>query len=157
MKNAIFSRRTMLEAACAMAAAGGVRSAAAAEKTGLPATNEDAVRRYYAAWEKKDWPPMDQLLTDNFTFSSAAGDDHIDKSVFKKKCWESQVQFIDRFDLRHVVGHGNEAFVLYDCLTKSGKTFRNVEFIRLRDGKLEALECYFGAQSSFPSAVSGKG
>jgi hypothetical protein len=26
--------------------------------------------------------------------------------------------------------------------------------LRLKDDKVEAIECYFGAQSSFPSAVS---
>ena len=52
-------------------------------------------------------------------------------------------------------GSGNEAFVMYVCRTKNGKTFRNVEYFRLRrDDKVEAIECYFGAQSSFPSAVS---
>ena len=43
---------------------------------------------------------------------------------------------------------------MYVCHTKNGKTFRNVEYLRLKDDKLEAIECYFGAQSSFPSAVS---
>jgi hypothetical protein len=40
--------------------------------------------------------------------------------------------------------------------TKNGETFRNVEYLRLRDDKVEAIECYFGAQSSFPSAVSAR-
>jgi hypothetical protein len=30
-----------------------------------------------------------------------------------------------------------------------------VEYLRVADNKVEAIECYFGAQSSFPSAVSG--
>jgi hypothetical protein len=34
-----------------------------------------------------------------------------------------------------------------------GKTFQNVEYMRVRDGKVQAIECYFGAQSSFASAV----
>ena len=43
---------------------------------------------------------------------------------------------------------------MYICHTTNGKTLRNVEYLRLRDGKVAAIECYFGAQSSFPSAVS---
>ena len=42
----------------------------------------------------------------------------------------------------------------YLCHNKDGKTFRNVEYIRMKDGKLQSIECYFGEQSSFPSAVS---
>ncbi len=56
---------------------------------------------------------MDALLTDDFTFSSAAGDDHISKSTFKKQCWETQLGFIERFELEQVFGGGNEALVKY--------------------------------------------
>jgi len=42
----------------------------------------------------------------------------------------------------------------YLCHTTNGKSFRNVEYLRIENGKLESIECYFGAQSSFPSAVS---
>jgi hypothetical protein len=43
---------------------------------------------------------------------------------------------------------------MYVCRTKNGNKFRNVEYLRLKGEKLEAIECYFGAQSSFASAVS---
>jgi hypothetical protein len=101
----------------------------------------------------KGLAPGRHLLADNFTFTSAAGDDHISKSAFKTRCWETQIDFIERFDLQRVFGNGNEAFVMYVCRTKNGKSFRNVEYLRLKDDKVEAIECYFGAQSSFPSAV----
>lgn len=123
-------------------------------ETGLSAKNERTIRKYYAAWERKDWRPFDVLLADNFTFTSANNDDHISKRLFKTQCWESQINFIERFDLIRVFGSGNEAFAMYVCRTKSGKSFRNVEFFRLRDDKVEAIECYFGAQASFASAVS---
>jgi len=34
---------------------------------------------------------------------------------------------------------------MYVCHTKNGKTLRNVEYLRLTDDKVEAIECYFGA------------
>jgi len=156
MKRRAMSRRTVLTAGvCALAATAGIPPLANARaETGLGPNTEGTIRKYYAAWEKKNWDPFEGLLAENFTFTSAAGDDHINKSVFKTKCWESQIDFIDRFDLQRVFGNGNEAFVMYVCRTKNGKTFRNVEYLRLRDDKVEAIECYFGSQSSFPSAVS---
>ena len=156
MKETTMSRRSMLAAgACALAAAAGAPQIAGARaETGLSPKNDETIRKWYAAWEKKDWHPVDVLLADDFTFTSAAGDDHISKSAFKKQCWETQIDFIERFDLQRVFGSGNEAFVMYVCRTKNGKTFRNVEYLRLRDDKVEAIECYFGSQSSFPSAVS---
>jgi ketosteroid isomerase-like protein len=117
-------------------------------------TNEEVVRKWYAAWEKKDWGPVDSLLADNFTFTSAAGDDHISKSTFKARCWETQIDFIGHFELERIITGAEDAFVKYLCHTKDGKLFRNVEYLRIKNGKLQSIECYFGAQSSFPSAVS---
>jgi ketosteroid isomerase-like protein len=159
MKNRAMSRRTILQAgACALAAAGGIpQTVAAHPETGLRPKNDETIRKWYAAWEQKDWHPVDILLADDFTFSSAAGDDHISKSAFKAQCWQTQINYIERFDLQRVFGSGNEAFVMYVCRTKNGKSFRNVEYLRLKDDKVEAIECYFGEQSSFPSAVSKQG
>ena len=137
------SRRTVLMAGpCALAAAAGIVQIANANVAAtLSPKSDEIIRRWYAAWEQKDWRPVDTLLADDFTFSSAAGDDHISKSAFKVKCWESQKDFIKRFDLRRVFGSGNEAFVMYICHTTNGKTFRNVEYLRLGDDKVAAIEC----------------
>jgi hypothetical protein len=152
------SRRTAIEAAvCALAAAVSVpMSASAHAAAALSPKAEEIIRQYYAAWEQTEWQPFDTLLANNFSFSSAAGDDHLSKSTFKAQCWGTQKDFIERFDLLRVFGSGNEALVMYVCHTKNGKTLRNVEYLRLTDDKVEAIECYFGAQSSFPSAVSAK-
>jgi hypothetical protein len=150
------SRRTVLMAGpCALAAAVGIPQIASPHaQAGLNPKNDELIRRWYAAWEQKDWHPVEVLLADDFAFSSAAGDDHISKSAFKAQCWETQKNFIARFDLQRVFGRGNEAFVMYICHTTNGKTFRNVEYLKLRADKVASIECYFGAQSSFPSAVS---
>lgn len=150
------SRRNLLATgACALAGAVSLPEPASAVALGEQnLMNEEVVRRWYAAWEKKDWAPVDSLLADNFTFTSAAGDDHISKSTFKTRCWETQIDFIRHFDLERVTSGAGDAFVKYLCHTKDSKSFRNVEYLRIKNGKLESLECYFGAQSSFPSAVS---
>src|SRR5215831_7293934 len=156
MRTRAMSRRTVLEAGvCGAAATAAIPGIAGAHaETGLSPKNKETIREYYAAWEQRDWHPIDVLLADNFTFTSANNDDHISKSTFKARCWESQIDFIERFELQRVIGSGNEAFVMYVCRTKNGKTLRNVEYMRLRDAKVEAIECYFGGPSSFPSAVS---
>jgi len=148
-------RNLLATGACALVGAVSLPGPAGAIALGgQNLANEDVVRKWYAAWEKKDWGPVDSLLDDSFTFTSAAGDDHISKSTFKTRCWETQVDFIGRFDLERVTTGPEDAFVKYLCHTKDGKSFRNVEYLRIKNGQLECLECYFGAQSSFPSAVS---
>ena len=150
------SRRNLLATgACALAGAMSLTGPAGASTLGgQNLTNGEVVRKWYAAWEQKEWGPVDSLLADNFTFSSAAGDDHISKSAFKEQCWKTQIRFIKHFDLERVATGADDAFVKYLCHTTNGKSFRNVEYLRIKNGQLQSIECYFGEQSSFPSAVS---
>jgi len=156
MTRITLSRRNLLaKGTCALVGAASLPGRASASALrGQNLTNEELVRKWYAAWEQKDWGPVDILLADDFTFTSAAGDDHISKSAFKAHCWETQINFIKRFDLEQIAAGADDAFVKYLCHTTNGKSFRNVEYLRIKNGKLESIECYFGAQSSFPSAVS---
>jgi len=149
-------RRNLLRTgACALVGAVTLPGLARASALGAhDLTNEEIIRKWYAAWEKKDLGTFNLLLADNFTFTSAAGDDHISKSAFKAQCWDTQVDFIGHFDLEQITTGPEDAFVKYLCHTKNGKSFRNVEYLRFKSGRLESIECYFGAQSSFPSAVS---
>jgi ketosteroid isomerase-like protein len=156
MTSIAVSRRNLLATgACALVGAATLpASARASALGGQDLTNEEVVRKWYAAWKQKDWGPVDIMLAADFTFSSAAGDDHISKSTFKTRCWETQINFIKDIDLERILTGTNDAFVKYLCHTTNGKSLRNVEYLRIRNGKLESIECYFGAQSSFPSAVS---
>jgi ketosteroid isomerase-like protein len=148
------SRRKLLATgACALVGAVSLPGPASASAGGQNLTNDEIVRKWYGAWEKKDLSTFDAMLADNFTFTSAAGDDHISRSTFKTQCWDTQAKLIERSDLERVITSGNEAFVKYLCTTTNGKSFRNVEYLRLRDGKVEALECYFGG-AGYPSAAS---
>jgi ketosteroid isomerase-like protein len=154
-RTTVSRRKLFATGACALlgavALSGPERAGAS---SGQNSVNEAIVRRWYAAWENKDLAAFNALLADNFTFTSAAGDDHISKSTFKSRCWDTQVNFIGHIDLERISTGADYAFVKYLCHTKNGKSFRNVEYLRIASGKLESLECYFGAQSSFPSAVS---
>jgi ketosteroid isomerase-like protein len=148
-------RNLLATAACALVGAVTLPGLARASALGgYDLTNEELIHKWYAAWEKKDFGTFNMLLAENFTFSSAAGDDHISKSTFKTQCWDTQVGFIGHFDLERITTGAEDAFVKYLCHTKNGKSFRNVEYLRIKNGQLESIECYFGAQSSFPSAVS---
>jgi ketosteroid isomerase-like protein len=156
MTSSAVSRRNLFATgACALVGAVSLPGPASASALGgKNLTNDEIIRKWYGAWEKKNLGTFDSLLADDFTFTSAAGDDHISKSRFKAQCWDTQVDFIRHFDLERVTTSADHAFVKYLCHTKNGKSFRNVEYLRIKNGKLQSIECYFGAQSSFPSAVS---
>lgn len=156
MKATTMSRRNLLAVGgIGLAGASGISpTTQASTRTARSLATEEIVRRYYKAWEQKDWSPIDALLAENFTFTSANDDDHISKSAFKKGCWETQIDFIDHFEIERLFGQDHEAFVKYLCRTKNGKSFRNVEYVRVANDQVEAIECYFGGHSTFPSAVS---
>ncbi|HTQ12778.1 MAG TPA: nuclear transport factor 2 family protein [Rhizomicrobium sp.] len=141
----------------ALAAAAGIPAIAGAQAGNDSSSETEAIiRRHYKAWEDKDWTTEDIVLADDFAFSSAAGDDHISKSVFKTRCWDNNVKEIKRFELLRLFASGNEAFVLYNCVTMNDKNIRNVEYFKVRGGRITDLECYFGAPSNFPAAVSAR-
>ena len=83
MTRMVMSRRHLLGAgACALTGAASSPGVASAHGgVELSAAKEQLIRKWYAAWEQKEWGPIDTLLADNFTFSSAAGDDHIGAGV----------------------------------------------------------------------------
>jgi ketosteroid isomerase-like protein len=149
------SRRKALEAgAFALAGVAGLLTTPGARaETGPSPATEEIVRKWYKAWVEKDEGQFEALMAEDFTFSSPAGDDHISRSTFKTQCWDTQAKLIERSDLERVITSGNEAFVKYLCHTTNGKSFRNVEYLRVRNGKVEALECYFGG-AGYPSAAS---
>lgn len=60
-------------------------------KKGSTMSKKEIIRNYYAGWENKEWPVVDSLLAEGFTFSSPNGDDHIDKQSFHAKCWPEAV------------------------------------------------------------------
>src|SRR5262249_46625956 len=122
----------------------------------LAQSNESVVRAWYDAWDKKDWDQASAVTTDDFTFTSPAPDDHISKTAYKKNCWDTQLAFTGKFDLELVLARGDDVLVKYTAGTTNGKTFTNVEYFHLRDGKIASLGCYFGGNMSFPSRVSAQ-
>lgn len=121
-----------------------------AQKSPDQARNEKIVRQYYAAYENKDWHMLELILSAGFTFTSPAGDDHIDLKVYKARCWPN-AKNTKRFDLEKVMVAGDDALVTYNGWTNDGRLFRNTELFKLKDGKIISNECFFGTGISFPN------
>ena len=108
------------------------------------------IKDYYAAYEKKDWSLLESILADGFTFTSPAGDDHIDVKTYKERCWPNAYK-TKKFDLEKVIIEGNDAYVTYNGWTTNGKLFRNTERFKFKDGKIKENECFFGSGVNFPN------
>jgi hypothetical protein len=150
------SRRKLFEAGGGALAGAALIAAAQGAHAGADQTakNEMVLRTWYGLWGKStEWAPFDAILADDFTFTSPNNDDHISKTEFKKRCWDTQNSHTKGFDLELMMSKGDEVFVQYLGHTTGGNTFPNVELHRLRGGRIVSTRCYFGAQMSFPSAV----
>jgi ketosteroid isomerase-like protein len=115
-------------------------------------SKEKMVRDYYAAYEKKDWTVMDRILDASFTFSSPV-DEHISLKTYKEKCWPNCYK-LKKFDVVKLIVKGDDAFVTYNGWTTDGKTFRNTEYFKFKDGKITENECFFGPGVNYPNNTS---
>ena len=111
---------------------------------------QQMIKDYYAAYEKKDWTLMEPILATGFTFTSPAGDDHINLDVYKQRCWPNANK-TKRFDLEKIMIDGDVAYVTYNGWTTDDKLFRNTEIFKFKDGKIISNECFFGTGVSFPN------
>ncbi len=121
-----------------------------AQKSQDNMSNEELIKQYYAAYEQKDWHMLEMILDNGFSFSSPAGDDHINLKIYKERCWPNAVH-TKKFDLEKIIIDGNDAYVTYNGWTTDGKVFRNTERFKFKDGKITENECFFGPGVSFPN------
>ena len=124
-----------------------------AQKSQNSIDHKKVIKEYYAAYEKKDWHMLEMILADGFTFTSPAGDDHINLKLYKERCWPN-ANNTKRFDLEKVIVDGDDAYVTYNGWTNDNKLFRNTERFKFKEGKIIENECFFGTGVSFPN--SGK-
>lgn len=125
-------------------------NASFAQKSMENTNHEKAIKQYYDAYVKKDWHMLELTLADGFTFTSPAGDDHINLKLYKERCWPN-AQNTKKFDLEKVVINGDDAYATYNGWTNDGKLFRNTERFKFKDGKIIENECFFGPGVSFPN------
>jgi PhnB protein len=97
---------------------------------------------YFAAYENKDRATVENLLAEDFTFSSPV-DDRIDRARYFKRCWPFNRK-VKEFRIEKLVADGEEAFVRYEVVTTKGATFRNMEAFIIEAGKIRHIEVYFG-------------
>ena len=103
----------------------------------------DTIRGLFLAFQQKDRRAAEDLLADDFTFSSPR-DDRIGKTEYFARCWPNSDK-IRNFEIEQIFEKGNEAFVRYVAeRTSDGVRFRNTEFFRLAGGKIKEVDVYFG-------------
>ena len=106
-------------------------------------SNSDLIRRYFSAYENKDRQAVESLLSHDFVFTSPY-DYRIDRETYFKRCWPYSEQS-PTYEIEKMLEKDNEAFILYDCKTKTGGRSRNTEFFTVEGNKIREVEVYFGS------------
>jgi ketosteroid isomerase-like protein len=101
------------------------------------------IRGIFAAYLANDRRAVENALTADFRFTSPY-DDAIDKATYFERCWRN-TDWIERHELERILVEGDEAFVTYNCIAKSGMNFRNTEFFAFDGDKIKSIDVYFGA------------
>jgi ketosteroid isomerase-like protein len=103
-------------------------------------------RRYFAAYPRRDREFVEDLLTEDFTFTSPV-DDHIDRPAYFRRCWPNSLE-LKSMDVIRVIAQGSEAYVTYEAETNEGERFRNTELLAFEGDRLKSVEVYFGLDRS---------
>jgi ketosteroid isomerase-like protein len=109
------------------------------------ATEADPIavaKKSYQAYVDKDRAAMEQVVADDFHFSSPL-DNRIDRQTYFARCWPNS-ENITEFKFIHLVNEGDRVFVTYEGHGSGGKGFRNTEILTVRHWKLVEAEVYFG-------------
>jgi ketosteroid isomerase-like protein len=102
----------------------------------------ELVRRCFEAYATRDRTALEAVIADPFSFTSPY-DDHIDRKTYFERCW-GNAERIKGHHIEKLFAQGDEAFALYEVELITGEKFRNTEFFRVKDGKLVAVEVFFG-------------
>jgi ketosteroid isomerase-like protein len=112
--------------------------------------NVATARALYDAFEARDRPAAERLIAEDFRFFSP-WDNGIDRRRYFEVCWPNSERIAD-FKLTDAVADGERVFVTYEATTHDGNRFRNAEVHSLRNGRISAIEVYFGWDLPHPVA-----
>jgi ketosteroid isomerase-like protein len=102
----------------------------------------DLVRSCYDVFQARDRQAMENLLSDDFTFSSPH-DPHLDKAGYFERCWPNGERQ-QELEIEKLFDRDGEAFVRYRIKRDTGEEFRNTEYLKVKDGQIERVEVYYG-------------
>jgi ketosteroid isomerase-like protein len=102
----------------------------------------EAASRAYLAQDRVAALP---LYADDFTFTSPQ-DDHIDKAAFFERCFPTVDRVRGQRQLKIIAVDDELVMLYYEYELVDGGTYRNVEAITVRDGRIHDVQVFFGGE-----------
>ena len=107
--------------------------------------SEDAreiARDLYRAFAAGDRDFVEQVLTEDFTFSSPVDVD-LDRAGYFERCWPGAGKR-QQFRFVRAIQSGDEVIVTYEMTRADGGRGRNTEILTFRGKQISRAEVYFG-------------
>lgn len=108
-------------------------------------SSTDIVRTSFDAYLAGDRATAERLIAQDFTFTSPR-DDHIDRAAFLERCFPTADRLSSQVILRLVSDGEDGVFVLYQYELTNGESYRNAEFITVRNDQLVDTQVFFGGR-----------
>jgi ketosteroid isomerase-like protein len=108
----------------------------------MPSDRLKLARDSYEAYASGDRTRIEELLADDFTFSSPA-DVGIDRDRYFERCWPNAAN-LAAFEFKRLVEAGDEVIVTYEATRSDGTRFRNTEVLTFAGDRICRAEVFFG-------------
>lgn len=105
-------------------------------------TAADAARALINAYVADDRAAVEDPLAPDVRFTSPY-DNGIDRETYFRLCWPNHEGF-EGVEIVEIMESGNRAAMTYEARFAGGRAFRNTEVFTVRDGRVAAIEVYFG-------------
>jgi ketosteroid isomerase-like protein len=102
----------------------------------------ERVRAFYRAFAEADRDAFEQMLAEEFTFSSPL-DVGLDRAGFFERCWPGAGHG-QQFEIERLLEVGDEVVVTYERIRPDGRRGRNTEVLTFDGDLVTRAEVYFG-------------
>jgi ketosteroid isomerase-like protein len=109
----------------------------------MPSDRVSLARDSYLAFAAGDRARIEELLSDDLTFSSPY-DVGLDRAGYFERCWPGSGRR-NHFEFKRLAEVGDdEVLVTYESEQDDGTRFRNTEVLGFRGDRIRTIEVYFG-------------
>jgi ketosteroid isomerase-like protein len=97
----------------------------------------------YRAYETGDREAIEGLIGADFSFTSPADPEGLDRAGYFERCWPGAAH-LAAFEFVRLIERGDEVVVTYEATRADGSRFRNTEVLGFDGDKQVRAEVYFG-------------
>lgn len=108
-------------------------------------SNAEVVRQMRAAFQQQDVQAAERLLAEEFSFTSPQ-DDHLDRAAYLRICFPTSGHFSEQILMELLESDEQTVLTRYEYELHDGKRYRNMEATTVVDGRITAVEVYFGGE-----------